>query len=72
MSPPCLVCLVPPDDACHCNVTNHGQWQRHKGVWGVVKHVVEEEEGCTVVLICQVLTRPGVDNGGKRSSVTLV
>jgi hypothetical protein len=25
-----------------------------------------------IVLICQVLIQPGVDNGGKRSSVTLV
>jgi hypothetical protein len=32
----------------------------------------EEEEVCAVVLIPQVLIQPGVDDGGKRSSVTLV
>jgi hypothetical protein len=35
-------------------------------------HVVEEEEVRAVVLIHQVLIQLGVDNGGKRSSVTLV
>jgi hypothetical protein len=27
---------------------------------------------CAIVLICQVLIQPGVDDGGKRSGVTLV
>jgi hypothetical protein len=54
------------------NVTNHGRRRRHEGIQGVVKRVVEEEEVHTVVLICQVLTQPGVDDGGKRSGVTLV
>ncbi len=34
--------------------------------------MVEEEEVRNFVLICQVLIQPGVDDGGKRSSVTLV
>jgi hypothetical protein len=34
--------------------------------------VVEEEEVHTVVLICQVLIQPGVDDVGKRSGMTLV
>jgi hypothetical protein len=34
--------------------------------------MVEEAEVRAVVLICQVLIQPGVDKGGKRSSVTLV
>jgi hypothetical protein len=38
----------------------------------MVVRVVEEEEVCAVVLICQVLIQLGVDNKGKRSSVTLV
>ncbi len=38
----------------------------------MVIRMVEEEEVRTVVLIHQVLIQLGVDNGGKRSSVTLV
>jgi hypothetical protein len=38
----------------------------------MVKCIVEEEEIRAVVLICQVLTQPGVDDGGKRDSMTLV
>ncbi len=38
----------------------------------MVVRVVEEEEVHAVVLICQVLIQLGVDNGGKRSSLTLV
>ena len=34
--------------------------------------MVEEEEVPAVVLICQALIQLGVDDGGKRSSVTLV
>ncbi len=45
---------------------------RHRGIRGVVICVVEEEEICTVALICQILIQLGVDDGGKRSSVTLV
>ncbi len=32
----------------------------------------EDEEVCAIVLICQVLIQPGVDDGGKRSGMTLV
>ncbi len=38
----------------------------------VVVRVVEEEKVRAVVLICQVLIQLRVDNGGKRSSMTLV
>ncbi len=48
------------------------QSARHEGVWGMVVHVVEEEEVRAVVLIRQVLIQLGVDDGGKRSSVILV
>jgi hypothetical protein len=34
--------------------------------------MVEEEEISTIVLICQVLIHPRVDDGGKRSGMTLV
>jgi hypothetical protein len=34
--------------------------------------MVEEKEVPAVVLICQALIQLGVDDGGKRSSVTLV
>jgi hypothetical protein len=54
------------------NVPNRGQRRRHRGVWGVVILVVEEEEVSAVVLVCQVLIQLGVDDGGKRSSVRLV
>ena len=54
------------------NIADLGWWQQHEGVQGVVVRVVEEEEICAVVLICQVLIQLGVDDGGKRSSVKLV
>ncbi len=43
-----------------------------EGISGVVVHVGEEEEVRTIVLICQVLIQPKVDNGGKRIGMTLV
>jgi hypothetical protein len=43
-----------------------------EGVWGVVLPVVEEDEVRTIVFDCQVTIQPGVDDGGKRSSVTSV
>jgi hypothetical protein len=54
------------------DVTNHGQRRRHQGIQGIVICMVEEEEVCAIVLICQVLIQPGVDDGGKRSGVMLV
>jgi hypothetical protein len=54
------------------NVADRGQWRRHKGIWGVVVCGVEEEEDGAVVLVCQVLTQHGVDDGEKRSGVTSV
>ncbi len=54
------------------NVANHGRRQRLESVWGMVVHVGEEEEVHAPVLIHQVLIQLGVDEGGKRSSVTLV
>ncbi len=48
------------------------QSARHEGVWGMVVCMVEEEKVRAVVLIRQVLIQLGVDNGGKRSSMTLV
>ncbi len=38
----------------------------------MVIRMVEEEEVSAVVLVCQVPIHPGIDNGGKRSSVMLV
>jgi hypothetical protein len=54
------------------NVANGGRKWQHKGVWGMVVRMVEEEEVGAVALVCQVPIYPGVDNGGKRSSVMLV
>jgi hypothetical protein len=54
------------------DVANHGQWWQHKGIWGVVISMVEEEEVGAIILVCQVPIHPGVDDGGKRSSMTPV
>ncbi len=54
------------------NVAIRGKQRRHKDLRGMVVCLVKEEEVCAVVLICQVLIQPGVDNGGKRSSVMLM
>jgi hypothetical protein len=54
------------------DVANHGQQRRHKGVQGVDVGVVEEEEFGAVVLVRQVPIHPEVDDGGKRSGVTLL
>ncbi len=54
------------------NVANRGRRRRHEGIGGVVVRVVEEEEVGAVVLVGQVPIHPGVDDGGKRSSMTLV
>ncbi len=54
------------------DVADRGQRRRHKSIWGVVVRTVEEEEVHTIVFDCQVIIRPGVDDGGKRSGVILV
>ncbi len=54
------------------DVTDRGQQRRHEGVWGVVVHVVVEEEVGAVVLVRQVPIHPRVDDRGKRSGVALV
>jgi hypothetical protein len=38
----------------------------------MIIRVVEEEEVCPIVLICQVLIQTRVDDGGERIGVTLV
>jgi hypothetical protein len=43
-----------------------------QGGGGVAVRVVEEEEVCATVLICQVLIQLRVGDGGKRSSMMLV
>jgi hypothetical protein len=54
------------------DVTNHGRRRWHEGIWGMVVRTVEEEQVRTVVFDHQVTIRPGLDDGGKRSGVTLV
>jgi hypothetical protein len=54
------------------NVSERGQRQWHEGIRSVGVRVVEEDEVGAVALVCQVPIHPGVDNGGKRSGVTLV
>ncbi len=54
------------------NVINRSHQQRHKGVWGVVVHAMEEEEVHGVVLRGQVPIQPGLDDGRMSSGVTLV
>ncbi len=54
------------------DVAYHGRRRRHEGIRGVVVRMVVEEEVRAIVLICHFLIQPGVDDGGKRSGMTLV
>jgi hypothetical protein len=54
------------------NVVDRGGWRRHKGIWGMVVRVMEEEEVLTVVFNHQVTIQPRVDDRGRRSGATLV
>ncbi len=54
------------------DVSDRGRRQRHKGIWGVGILVVEEDKVGAIALICQVPIHPGVNDGGKRSGLTLV
>jgi hypothetical protein len=54
------------------DVSDHSRWWQHKGFWGVGVRVVEEDEVGAIALVCQVPILPEVDDGGKRSGVTLV
>ncbi len=64
--PSCRMSLVVID------VSDRGRQRRHGGIRGVGVRVVEEDEVGTIAIVHQVPIHPGVDNGGKRSSMMLV
>jgi hypothetical protein len=70
--PPPPVRPIPPDAARHCRCRRPRSTAAARGRLGCGHMHGRWEEVGAVVLVCQVLNHPGVDDGGKRSGVTSV